>query len=316
MKNNYKHLTLVALALAAGFTQAQTVSTFENINLNSDSIWNGGPNFNTNGIEDGNALFENKFDTSFGGYWAKGFAVSSKKNVVKDSVASGFSQLYTGIAGIGAEGSTQYAIAQNRSKVVLKDAARGKQLDGVYVTNNNYAYLSMRWGDAFARAFNDSDFFLLTVLGFENGNVKNTTASFYLANDGEIVTDWTWLDLKPLGNVDSIEFRLTSSDTGVFGMNTPAFFCIDHFTTRDVPTRVNEVLSKTTLNLYPNPATTRASIDGLATGDLVSVIDITGKTLVERIATSNHLELDIEMWNNGLYLVVVNGTTVNKLVKQ
>ncbi|MCU0442809.1 MAG: DUF4465 domain-containing protein [Bacteroidia bacterium] len=316
MKNNYKHLTLVALVLATGFTQAQTVSTFESINLNSDSIWNGGPNFNTNSIENGNALFENAFDTSFGGYWANGFAVSSKKNVLKDSVASGFSQLYTGIAGSGAEGSAQYAIAQNRSMVVLTGAAQGKQLDGVYVTNSNYAYLSMRWGDAFARAFNDSDFFLLTVFGYENGTIKNTTASFYLAKDGEIVTDWTWLDLKPLGNVDSIEFRLTSSDTGAFGMNTPAFFCLDNFTTRDVFTRVNEVLSKTTLKLYPNPTSSKATIEGLATGDLVSVIDITGKTIIEQTATTNLIELDIEMWNNGMYLVVVNGTTVNKLVKQ
>ncbi|MEZ4953573.1 MAG: DUF4465 domain-containing protein [Saprospiraceae bacterium] len=32
-----------------------------------------------------------------------------------------------------------------------------------------------------------------------------------------------------LGHVDSL-FTLSSSDAGVFGMNTPAYFCLDNLT--------------------------------------------------------------------------------------
>lgn len=316
MKNNYKHLSIALLGLFIGSVNAQTVSTFETITLNTDSIWNGGPNFNSTPISSGNALFENIFDTSFGGYWPSGFAISSKKNVLTDSLASGFSQLYTGIAGSGVQGSTNYAIGQNGSKVILTGNAQGKQLDGVYITNSNYAYLSMRWGDAFARAFNDSDFFLLTVFGYENGTVKTTTAPFYLANEGAIVTEWTWLDLKPLGNVDSIEFRLTSSDTGAFGMNTPAFFCIDNFTTRDVFTGLRNIEAKTSIQAYPNPATNQVTLNGLVAGKSIRIWDLVGKLVLNETPLETFMELNIGEWNQGVYLIEVDGLIVNKLVKQ
>ena len=42
-----------------------------------------------------------------------------------------------------------------------------------------------------------------------------------------ILDTWTFVDLKPLGEVATLEFALSSSDTGDFGMNTPAYFCLD-----------------------------------------------------------------------------------------
>jgi len=43
------------------------------------------------------------------------------------------------------------------------------------------------------------------------------------------VEDWTWVDLTSLGTqVVSLEFELTSSDVGEFGMNTPSYFLFDN----------------------------------------------------------------------------------------
>jgi hypothetical protein len=43
-----------------------------------------------------------------------------------------------------------------------------------------------------------------------------------------IIKDWTLVALSSLGEVKSLEFALTSSDSDpVFGMNTPAYFAID-----------------------------------------------------------------------------------------
>lgn len=78
----------------------------------------------------------------------------------------------------------------------------------------------MKWGDGFARKFSDTDYFKLNIIGFKNG-ASTDTVPFYLAQNGNIVSAWTWVDLKPLGNVDSVLFRLSSSDVGQFGMNAP-----------------------------------------------------------------------------------------------
>jgi len=50
-----------------------------------------------------------------------------------------------------------------------------------------------------------------------------------------ILDGWTWVDLSSLGSaVKTLEFALSSSDTGMWGMNTPAYFALDNllFATR------------------------------------------------------------------------------------
>lgn len=110
---------------------------------------------------------------------------------------------------------------------------------GLYATNNNYAYYSMLYGDAFAKKFggvsgNDEDWFLLTITGRDALGNATGAVDFYLADyrfsDSQmdyIVDDWRYVDLASLGVVKSVEFGLGSSDVGDWGMNTPAYFVID-----------------------------------------------------------------------------------------
>ena len=63
----------------------------------------------------------------------------------------------------------------NRLLITLDTAG---VIDGLYVTNNNYAYYSMLNGDAFAKKFgggssDDEDWFLLTITGKDVGGVAN-----------------------------------------------------------------------------------------------------------------------------------------------
>ena len=62
---------------------------------------------------------------------------------------------------------------------------------------------------------------------------------FYLADyrDGSAaaVDDWVWVDLTTLGYVERLEFEMSSTDAGPFGMNTPAFFAVDDLTFVPVP---------------------------------------------------------------------------------
>ncbi|MCW5908856.1 MAG: DUF4465 domain-containing protein [Chitinophagales bacterium] len=249
-----KKFTLsVFTLLVSSFLFAQTVSTFESLSLAPDSYWNGSDL--SGGFSNGNAFFANDYDLTFFSW--SGFSYSN----MKDSTTAGWSNQYSAIAASGYNGSANYAVADEygNAKVILTGNAAGKYVEGFYVTNATYAYLSMRDGDVFSKKFGgntgtDEDWFKLTVKGWLNGNLKNNEVEFYLADfrfadstEDYIVRDWRWVNLQPLGNVDSIQFFLTSSDTGQWGMNTPAYFCIDNFTTADVanvaPIAVNDFVA-------------------------------------------------------------------------
>ena len=125
------------------------------------------------------------------------------------------------------------------------------------VTNSTYAANSMRDGDMFAKKFTnaDQDFFKLTVLGFYSGTLVDS-AEFYLADfthadstEDYIVNDWQYMVMQNT-LCDSVQMKLTSSDVGQFGMNTPAYFCLDNI--GGVPTNIIENNS-IDISVFPNP---------------------------------------------------------------
>jgi hypothetical protein len=192
----------------------------------------------------------------------------------------------------------------------------GKQLDGFYVTNSTFAALSMKNGDAFAKKFGgisgaDPDFFVLTVKGYNNGSLKSDSVNFYLADyrsadntKDYIVKTWEWVDLKNLGNVDSIRFSLTSSDVGSFGMNTPAYFCIDNFTTRDVFTGIDAQNETVSFRFYPNPAKDFVLIEAEGKEVSVAVYDLNGRLLLQQEVKSRQ-PVSVGSLPAGLYLLQV-----------
>jgi hypothetical protein len=94
-------------------------------------------------------------------------------------------------------------------------------------------------GDAYAKKFGgetggDPDWFMLTITGKDADGNEVDTVDFYLADyrfedNGEdyIVDTWQYVDLTSLGEVMSLEFALSSSDVGDWGMNTPGYIAID-----------------------------------------------------------------------------------------
>lgn len=113
---------------------------------------------------------------------------------------------------------------------------------GFYVANTDMAYITMRDGTLFNKKFggesgNDPDWFRLKVWGLRADNSLTQEITHYLAdfrNEDNaldyIQDDWRWVDLQPLGAVKSLHFILESSDSGDYGINTPAYFCMDNLT--------------------------------------------------------------------------------------
>ncbi|MBI5219991.1 MAG: DUF4465 domain-containing protein [Bacteroidia bacterium] len=224
-------------------TEAQTLSTFENLTLPADSFWNGSDY--SGGFTNGAGYFVNSFTDWGGGItsWA-GYAYSN----MKDTTTPGYANQYSAFAGSGFGGSSNFAIGYcyPTTKIKLNESQRPKVVEGFYVSNTTYAVIAMRDGDAYCKIFggvtgNDPDWFKLSVWGYHNGAPTDTVA-FYLAdyrfanNDSDyIVKDWRWVDLASLGNIDSIEMVLSSTDNGQYGMNTPAYYCMDNLTVDYLP---------------------------------------------------------------------------------
>lgn len=100
---------------------------------------------------------------------------------------------------------------------------------GMYVCNNVYAYNSMTKGDAIAGApFGADDWFKLTITGSLIGISGTNRVEVDLAKGTNIMTEWTYVDLSPLGEVDELHFFMDGSRTGIYGLNTPSYFCIDN----------------------------------------------------------------------------------------
>ena len=332
MKKQLITIFIVAVNAITNSTiiNAQTVSTYENLALNSNSYWNGSSQPMGACFESGNANFPNYYNPTYGGYWELGWAYSN----MNDSITSGFTNLYSARTAKGYDNSSNYAVGQQNAVIKLTGNALGKVIDGMYVTNGTYAYLSMLNGDAYAKKFggvsgNDPDWFKLTIRKWYNGILANDSVTFYLADyrfanntEDYIVKNWNWIDLKSLGNVDSLKFVLSSSDNGAYGMNTPAFYCIDNFTTTDSPLLLaNSTINYNSFNIYPNPAKDLIHIDisQLKQDDLqVRIIDLSGKELFTKSIDNNEV-INISDFQKGLYFVQIFGNNVclsNKFVKE
>lgn len=341
MKKQLLKLMTVGLLTYAGMpAKAQTVSTMENLTLATASYWNGSTQTPGTTFTSGNAIFPNYYDTSYGGFWSGGWAYSN----MQDSTTAGYTNQYSARPAKGYSNSSNYAIGKQNAKIKLAGSATGKVVSGFYVTNSTYAYYAMKDGDSFARKFGDTtgtgsglaqgsfpDWFKITVRKFLGGALANDSVDFYLAdyrssNSSEdyIVKDWQWVDLSSLENVDSLQFTLSSSDVGTYGMNTPAYFCMDNFTTADSPTSIQNINSGNyAASVYPNPAVNIVTIDLSKLTEQsvqVNVTDITGKFVAaQKINSADILLLDVSNYKSGIYFINMTGKTAfinTKLIKE
>jgi len=228
-------LAAVAIVFLARHAVAITAD-FEDVGaaLAPGSAVNDSLGFSSQGVG-----FNNQF-TDFGGGFSTwgGFAYSN----VQNSVMPGFANQFAAYRPATSLEAGTYAVGFVDAFVPFYPRisfASDAQVVSVKVANTTYAALSMRDGDAFSKRFggpsgHDPDFFRLTIQGFDAANVSTGSVDFFLGdyrfeNDAldTIVGGFTTLDLSSLGTLRALEFTLSSSDSGPFGMNTPASFAID-----------------------------------------------------------------------------------------
>lgn len=103
---------------------------------------------------------------------------------------------------------------------------------GLYLTNSEVAYNTILNGNDIGdtQKFKEGDWYKVTIYNMN----KTQKVEFYLADyrngKSEVVNDWKWVDLSPLGETEGLRFELSSTDNDEWGIKTPAFFCIDGIT--------------------------------------------------------------------------------------
>lgn len=247
INSNYKRVSIthVAAILLPLASFAMTVD-FSEFSLGPESNYggagSGAGNFTSQGVE---------FSHSSGTFSWEGFSYSNRT----DTTTPGFTNQFSAITGQGF-GDANYGVSfipldfgggsfdpipQSISFSTVAD------IDGLYLTNTTYAYLSMRDGDGFAKQFggasgDDEDFYKVIITGKDSLDQTTGTTEFFLADyrfadnsQDYLIDDWTFVDLSSLGNVSSLTFSIDSSDTGGFGINTPAYFALDNLSFTPVP---------------------------------------------------------------------------------
>ena len=310
-------LTGGMLSIIPHLLLGQTIIDFEDIEVPVDSFLNG---------QDANGGFATK-DVFFVNHYIpdpmfpswSGWSISNKT----DTLTPGFMNQYSVITGSGFENSTNFAVSFNQSVIRLEHEAAGMPVAGMYITNNTYTYLSMQDGDAFAKKFggvtgDDPDFFLLTIKKYLDGNLSTDSVDFYLADfraednsQDYIVKDWTFVDLSSLGAVDSLVFSLSSSDVGQFGMNTPAYFCVDQILLGNT-TSVPDFRADHQLEVFPNPTQDMVRVQHQEAQPLVvRVFDLHGQLKLQVSVPSGAEAIDMRNLASGTYILDAIATNRN-----
>lgn len=114
----------------------------------------------------------------------------------------------------------------------------------VYICQSSRTLQSMMNGDSYARKFTDKDTLALIITGINNMYEEvGESVVYYLAVDGKFNQGWEKVDLSSLDACNGLSFRMTSTDKGQGGINTPTYFALDGLTisTEKVETGIQNV---------------------------------------------------------------------------
>ncbi|RFS21881.1 DUF4465 domain-containing protein [Chitinophaga silvatica] len=203
--------------------------------------------------------------TSRVNFWDGGFVISDwnyKANTPPDTSDWWYSYLnqcsvYSGTSGAkngGYNGSSNFAVmfgyvdsynSSYATRPTMNFTSGSGTVEGMYVCLSSYTYGVIMNGNKFgsvgvATPLKDvaggAGYFKLLAYGYNGSTPTNsgTPVEIFLAKYNNHlpvvspVTTWTYFDLSDLGTVTRVEFNLVGNDSGTYGLNTPAYVCIDN----------------------------------------------------------------------------------------
>ncbi|HHU57003.1 MAG TPA: DUF4465 domain-containing protein [Bacteroidales bacterium] len=210
---------------------------FQEFALNSDSLWLQMPEHPSNGFSTKNLFFPSHGNQQED--WS-GFALSNLAGQSFSTLPSPFS------AHAPKKPDEVFMVMHTPNSATVRNFyfpdGREQQFHSISLTNSALSYHYMRTGlENFPRFGDESqanplDWFLVTIEGYDNLGNKTGEIPFYLADfrfenrrRNYLIEEWTAIDLRPLGAVNEIRLRLSSSrDEAASGSRLPLLLCIDN----------------------------------------------------------------------------------------
>jgi hypothetical protein len=231
---------LLLLGFLCGVTMiyAQNVVDFEELSLDPESHWNGSDG--SGQFTSGYLKFYNSF-TDWGGgatSW-NGFAYTNETDATTLSYTNEFSSAH----GEGVWSSESYAVSYIMgdwmndyhpvpSAMKIDTESAPEEIPGMFISLNAYSSLYMADNDFYP---NGEHWLRLHIAAYSTSTWYATSADILLAdyrfdnsNLDFKMEDWAYIDLSWADGTDSLLFYIYSSDAGEYGVNTPAYFCIDN----------------------------------------------------------------------------------------
>ncbi len=173
------------------------------------------------------------------GYW-EGWAISNQKTPITVTDPDNY-YLNQGLAAAGGAASgNNYAVAYSSlypsfPSLATLTLAAGQKAYSIDLTNSWYTEQVIKNGNSYARAFDDGDYFTLTINGYDasgaTGFVEVVLAD-YRNGKSFVLDNWKTISLLALGDATTLEFNFSSTDTSAqYGPNTPTYVAVDNFTT-------------------------------------------------------------------------------------
>lgn len=179
---------------------------------------------------------------SYGGTSWEGFTLSK----VSEDTANVFGCVANGgLAGVGSPYAIGYFsdwVTESQgysSNIILFDQEYFPMY--IYVCQNSNTMQAIAHGGVFnANVFTENDTLALIIGGLNNSLEETETLTYYLAVDGEMNDGWVKVPLTAIGKTAGLSFRMSTTDMGEWGANTPMYFAIDGLTvntemTSDLP---------------------------------------------------------------------------------
>ncbi len=181
---------------------------------------------------------------------------------------------------------------------------------GVYVNLTSWAYYGVQDGSGVARAFTNGDRFTLTVHGVApNESEKEIEVELAAFDNGNLTVNrgWRYVDLSPLGQINELYFTMKSTDSGAYGDNTPAYFCLDKLMVRQKETSgLNDFAGEQTTLSYDR-ASSAVTVSG---AEFAVDYDATGR----KVMATDSSEFSISNLPAGVY-VIRAGSSSLKIAK-
>lgn len=162
---------------------------------------------------------------TFGGSYWSGFAISACTGTTFTDGYMGADQ-YNNITGKAASGKNFLVIQQayGQENISFTKPVTVKEF---MFTNSAVAVNSIVNGDDYESKFTEKDWLACDVIGMHSDSTT-VVCRLDLAKDGSYVDSWTAIqEPKDFSDIISLQFTFDGSRTGQWGLNTPAYVCID-----------------------------------------------------------------------------------------